>query len=140
MKHTIQDYVMILGRLFIVILFIYAGIGKIMDPEGTIAYITSSGLPFPTLAYLGSIIIEVILAFALLFGLMTRITATIIAIFTLITSVVFHIDFSDSIQVLMFLKNIAIFGGLLQIIAIGGGQLSIDAMINRKKINQIKLI
>ena len=67
---------------------------------------------------------------ALLLGFQTRLAATTLAIFTLATAVLFHNNMADQNQMIHFLKNIAITGGLLQVIAFGAGAFSLD---NRRK-------
>ncbi|MBX7541814.1 DoxX family protein [Qipengyuania sphaerica] len=114
------------ARVMIAAIFLLAGINKIADPASTIGYIESVGLPAPTLALWGAIIVEVLGALALIAGFKTRITAFALAAFSLVTAVVFHNQIGDPTQFVMFFKNIAIAGGLLQIAAFGPGALSID--------------
>jgi putative oxidoreductase len=67
---------------------------------------------------------------ALMAGFQTRLTATVLAVFTLATAILFHNNMADQNQMIHFLKNIAITGGLLQVIAFGAGAFSLD---NRRK-------
>ena len=106
-----------LGRMMLALIFILAGVGKIMDPAGTMGYMQSVGLPgallWPTIA------LEVLGGLAVAVGFKTRYAAIALAIFTIATAVIFHRNFADQMQMIMFLKNIAIAGGLL-LLAVGG--------------------
>jgi putative oxidoreductase len=123
-------YVPALGRLLIALIFVMSGLSKIAAPAQTIAYIQSSGAPFAPAAFAIAVIVEVIGGLALLAGYQTRLTAGTLAIFTLATAVLFHNNLADQNQMIHFLKNIAITGGLLQVVAFGAGAFSID---NRRK-------
>jgi putative oxidoreductase len=92
----------------------------------TQGYIASVGLPLPILSYLIAITVEVCGGVLLIVGYRTRIVASILAIFTLATALSFHTAFGDQNQMVHFLKNICIAGGLLQVVAFGAGSLSID--------------
>ncbi|MGO8918664.1 MAG: DoxX family protein [Stellaceae bacterium] len=115
------------GRLLLAVLFLLSGLSKIAAPAMTQGYIASVGLPAPLLGYLIAIVVEVGGGVLLLVGYQTRIVALILAAFTLAAALAFHNDFSDQNQMIHFLKNIAIVGGLLQVAAFGAGSLSLDA-------------
>ncbi len=123
-------YLPALGRLLIALIFVMSGLGKIAAPAATIAYIQSAGAPLAPAAYAIAVIVEVVGGLALLVGFQTRLTAAVLAIFTLATAVLFHNNMADQNQMIHFLKNIAITGGLLQVIAFGAGAFSLD---NRRK-------
>jgi len=126
-----QQTVAALGRLLLAGLFLFSGLGKIMAPEGTQAYIAAAGLPFPLLGYLAAIAVELGGGILLLLGYRTRIVAWAMAAFTIAAALCFHNHFADQNQLIHFLKNIAIAGGLLQIAAFGAGGLSLDARARR---------
>jgi putative oxidoreductase len=115
------------GRLLIAALFLTSGLGKLAAPAMTIGYIASVALPFPTLGYAVAVTIEVGGSLFLLAGFQTRTVAIVMTVFTLITAVGFHSDFSDQNQMIHFLKNVALAGGLLQVVAFGPGLFSLDA-------------
>lgn len=115
------------GRLLIAALFLTSGLGKLAAPATTIGYIASVGLPIPTLGYAVAVAIEVGGSLFLLAGFQTRTVAIAMTVFTLITAVGFHSDFSDQNQMIHFLKNVALAGGLLQVVAFGPGLFSFDA-------------
>lgn len=110
-------FVQPLGRIMLALIFILAGVGKIMDPAGTMGYMQSVGLPgallWPTIA------LEVLGGLAVAVGFKTRYAAIALAIFSVATAVIFHRNFVDQMQMILFLKNIAMAGGLL-LLAVGG--------------------
>ena len=109
--------IQLLGRIMLALIFILAGVGKITDPVGTIGYMQSVGLPglllWPTIA------LEVLGGLAIAVGFHTRIAAFALAAFSIASAVLFHNQFADQMQMIMFLKNIAMAGGLL-LLAVGG--------------------
>jgi len=119
------------GRLLIAVIFLVSGLGKIAAPAMTQGYIASAGLPAPALAYLIAIVVEVGGGVLLVVGFQTRLVALVMAVFSVVTAVGFHHDFADQNQMIHFLKNIAMAGGLLQIVAFGGGAFSLDGRRSR---------
>ena len=115
-----------LGRVMISTLFILAGLSKLAAPAMTIGYIQSVGLSLPSLAYGIATFIEIVGGITLLLGYRTRIAAGVLFVFTLATAAFFHNHFGDQNQFIHFFKNIAIAGGLLHVIAFGGGRVSLD--------------
>ena len=114
------------GRLFLASLFVLSGLSKIAAPVMTQAYIASAGLPVPMLVYAAAILVEVGGGVLLLIGYQARIVALALTAFTLVAAVAFHANFGDQNQMIHFLKNVAIAGGLLQVAAFGAGALSVD--------------
>ncbi|WP_367849941.1 DoxX family protein [Rhodoferax sp. WC2427] len=132
MFKTLQNPLSFVGRLLLATLFLPAGISKITGFAGTVGYITSVGLPFPTLAALAAIAVEVLGGLALILGLGTRLAALVLAGFTLVASFFFHAYWAvpaEAVMVtqLLFIKNIAVVGGLLTVAAWGAGAWSLDA-------------
>ncbi len=125
--NTAQTFSAGVGRVLLASLFLFSGLGKLAAPLATKGYIASVGLPFPELAYLGALAVELGLASLLLLGYRSRPVAVAMAVFSLVTAAVFHSALGDQNQVIHLLKNVAIAGGLLQIAAFGGGALSLDA-------------
>lgn len=121
-----STWVAAFGRLLIAAIFLFSGFGKIAAPEATQSYIASAGLPLPILGYVIAIIVEVGGGILLLVGYQARIAALIMAIFTVFAAFSFHNNFSDQNQMIHFMKNLCMAGGLLQIVAFGTGSFSID--------------
>ena len=116
------------ARTLLAPLFLVSGFGKLVAPAATNAYIISAGLPLPDVAYLIAVAVEVGLGLALLFGYRTRVVAALMAAFTVATAFAFHAPYADPNQMTAFLKNLAITGGLLQVVAYGAGGFSLDAL------------
>lgn len=111
------------GRLFIAIIFLASAFGKITNFEGTLAYMEAHGLPAAKLLCLGAIAVESAGAGALILGYKTRWGAAALAAFIISATAVFHTQPDQRIQLL---KNLAILGGLLTVIAHGPGPLSLE--------------
>jgi putative oxidoreductase len=122
-----SSVVALAGRILLAAIFVLSGAGKIADPSGTIAYIGSAGLPSPQLAFAGAVAIELGGGIALILGYRTKFVAGALALFSFLAALAFHSAFADQNQMIHFLKNVAMAGGLLQIVAFGGGRLSLDA-------------
>lgn len=129
------DTIALIGRILIAVLFILSGLGKLAAPAATQAYIASAGLPAPVLAYFGSMSVELIGSVLLIVGFRVRSVAAGMAFFTLLTAVFFHRDFADQNQMINFLKNIAIIGGLFQVAAFGAGRFAVDRLFGHKEMS-----
>src|SRR4051812_2258820 len=121
------------GRLLMAILFILSGIGKIAAPEATQGFIASAGLPLPLpmLGYLLAIVVEVGGGIMLLVGFQARPVSLVLALFTIVAGLLFHHNFADQNQMIHFMKNLAVVGGLFQVAAFGAGTFSFDARRQR---------
>ena len=116
------------GRLFLSALFFVSGLGKILFYSGTAAYMSSLGVPGALLPL--AIVTEIAGAAAIVLGWRTRFVAFLLAGYTLLTAIIFHSNFSDQIEMIMFLKNVSVAGGLLLLVANGAGPLSLDRRAN----------
>ena len=114
----------ILGRLLLSAIFLINGIGKIFNYEGTIQYMENFDVP----GYLiiPAITVEILFPILLILGYYTKFSALVLSLFTLVLAVIFHMDFSNQMQLMSFLKNIAIAGGFLIIFVYGPGKYSLD--------------
>ncbi|WP_326534151.1 DoxX family protein [Pseudorhodoferax sp.] len=126
-----QDALALVGRILLAALFIPAGFGKLTGFAGTVGYIGSVGLPLPQVGAALAIVVELGLGLALLLGFKTRLAALVLAVFTLAASFFFHNYWAmpadkAGMQQLMFMKNVAITGGLLAFVAFGAGRFDID--------------
>lgn len=118
--------VTLLGRVLLALIFIVAGIGKIMDPAGTLGYMESMGMPAHKLFLYGAILVELGGGLLLLLGFKAKQAAFLLFIFMIPTTLIFHRNVADQMQMVMFLKNLAIMGGLLTVFAHGPGPASLD--------------
>ena len=115
------------GRVLLSAIFILSGISKVSAPAAMIGYIESVGLPFPTVALALAVLVELVGGIALILGYQTRLVAAALAIFSVATALAFHNQLGDQNQFIHFFKNIAMAGGLLQVVAFGAGRFSLDA-------------
>jgi len=118
----------LIGRIFISLIFLIAGVGKIFNYEGTIGYMESFGIPGYLL--IPAIIIEILFPLLVIIGYKTKLAAIILALFTISLAIIFHTDFSNQMQLMSFLKNFAIAGGFLIIFVRGPGKYSIDQRLS----------
>lgn len=125
----LEDIGILIARILMPILFISAGWGKITDYAGTQQYMEAMGVPGALLPL--TILLEFGGGLAVLFGLLTRTTALITAIFTLITAFLFHSNFAEGMNSLMFMKNMTIAGGYLLLAVTGAGAISIDRLLKK---------
>jgi putative oxidoreductase len=119
-------YLPLAGRLLIGLPFAMSGLGKLGAYGPTTQMIGAAGLPLPVLAFAVAVGVELGGGLLLIAGFRTRVVALALVLFSLATAVSFHGNFADQNQMIHFLKNIMIAGGLLQIVAFGAGAFSID--------------
>lgn len=121
---TLKNTTEVVGRVLIAALFLLSGMGKITAYTATAGYMASVGVPGAILPLV--IATEVLGSLAIILGWKTRIVAVLMAGFTLLTGIVFHNNFADQIQMIMFLKNVSITGAFLLLAVHGAGPLSLD--------------
>ncbi|MDP3859129.1 MAG: DoxX family protein [Stagnimonas sp.] len=112
------------GRILLASLFLISGLSKLGAYEGTVAYMSAMGVP--GFALPAVIALEVLGGAAIMLGFQTRVVAFLLAGFSLVSALLFHANFGDQIQQIMFLKNVSIAGGFLLLVANGAGPLSLD--------------
>ena len=126
---TVQKFSELAGRIFLAAIFLISGLGKIGAYAETVAHMTAAGVPGALLPAV--IAAEVLGAIAIIVGWKTRIAAFLLAGFTLLAGLIFHSNFGDQVHMIMFLKNLAIAGGFLLLVANGAGDLSLDRRLHR---------
>ena len=122
---TVHKLSELAGRILLSVLFLISGLGKITAYAGTAAYMSSLGLPGALLPV--AIATEVLGVLAIIIGWQTRIAAFLLAGYSLLTALIFHANFADQVEMVMFLKNVSIAGGLLLLVANGAGPWSLDS-------------
>jgi putative oxidoreductase len=120
-----SKYIAALGRLALAAIFLASGIQKLLTPEQTQSYIASANIPQPFIAYWASTAVEVLGGLSVALGFAPRIGALVLAVFSVAAAIIFHTNFGDQNQMIHFMKDIAIAGGLLQVVAFGSGGLAI---------------
>lgn len=135
---ALQNTLLLTGRLLLAYIFVMSGWNKIGGFEGTVGYITSvGGLPVPTIAAIIAIIVEMGGGLLIVVGYKARWAAAALAIFTLVTALFFHAYWAAPAeemqnQMIHFMKNLAIAGGLLYVAACGSGAYSLDRAVDRR--------
>jgi putative oxidoreductase len=123
---------LLVGRILVAQIFILAGIDKLgAGYSGTQAYMESMGVPGALLPVV--IALEIAGGLALAAGFIARYAAWALAAFTVVAGVLFHANFSDQMQTILFMKNMAMAGGLLVLAVAGAGALSLDHKLNSKE-------
>lgn len=117
------------GRVLLAALFLLSGVGKLGAYSGTVAYMASMGVPGAMLPVV--IALEVLGGLAIILGWQTRVVAFLLAGFSLVSALLFHHNFADQMQMVMFLKNVSIAGGFLLLVAHGAGAYSLDRRLAR---------
>lgn len=117
---------MIIGRILLSAIFIQAALSKLMDVSGTIAYFQGLGLLLPSVTIWLVVLVELVGGLMILTGFYTRIAATILAFFCIVTAFIGHSDWSNVTEFQAFMKDIAIAGGLFYVAAAGAGIISLD--------------
>lgn len=122
-------FIELAGRILLSIMFIMAGFSKIGGYEGTQGYMEAMGVPGMLLPLV--ILLELGGGLLLLAGFQARIVAFLLAGFCLLSGFIFHFQPAEQMQMIMFMKNITIAGGLLFVVARGAGMLSVDAKLKK---------
>ena len=114
----------LIGRVFISGVFLLSGFSKIGNYDGIVGWMESFGLPGFLL--IPAIILEILAPMLIIIGYQTRIAAAALSLFCLSTAIIFHNDFSDQMQFIAFMKNIALSGGFLFLVVNGAKGYCLD--------------
>ncbi|RME26426.1 MAG: DoxX family protein [Deltaproteobacteria bacterium] len=135
----LQGPIVLVGRILLSAIFISSGISKIFNWDGTAAYMTQAGMPAVTFFLLGAIALEVLGGFSVLLGLCPRLGAAALIVFLIPATLIFHNFWAiedqmmRQMQMIMFMKNMAIMGGLLMVLGFGTGRFTIMDKFAPKK-------
>ena len=132
MNPTIECYAPLLTRVLVSQIFVIAGVGKVADWSGTAGYMASKNMPFVGFFLVMAILFELVGGLAVLIGFRARLGAAALIVFLIPTTLIFHSFWTDPddqsrMQMIHFMKNLAILGALLMIAAHGPGPISLDA-------------
>ena len=120
-----------IGRLLLSILFLIEGLGKISMRENVIMYMEDYGVP--GILFAPATALEILFPIILIVGYKTKWAASVMALFTFTVAIIFHTDFSEGMQMIFFLKDLAIAGGFMIIVAYGPGKISLDHYFKSKQ-------
>ena len=120
-----KNIIPLFARIFICAIFIFSGIHKILDPAGTKQFMSTFGMPLVGIFFIGAVIFEIGGGLSLLLGFKARWGAWALIIFLIPTTLIFHTNFSEQMQLIQLMKNLAILGGLLMIATFGPGKISL---------------
>lgn len=127
-----MNYIPLVARIFLSVIFLRSGISKILDFSGTQQFMSANGIPLALtgLLLVGSIIFELAGGLSVLLGYKVRWGAIALIIFLIPATLIFHTNFAEEMQVIQFLKNLALMGGLLMVVYFGSGPVSLNARSN----------
>lgn len=121
-----QKYIPLVARTFLAVIFVTTGIMKITGFSGTQEQIASVGIPLAALVTVFTIVFEIAGGLSLILGYKARIGSILLLLFLVPATLVFHNPLVDPSQMIQFMKNLAIVGGLLMVTTFGSGPLSVD--------------
>jgi|YNPMSStandDraft_2_1061718.scaffolds.fasta_scaffold80000_1 putative oxidoreductase len=126
----------LLGRICLSAIFLLSGINKVTNWEQTAQYMQAQGMPLVPLFLLGAIVLELAGGLSVLLGYQARLGATLLILFLIPATLIFHNFWvfqgqEQQMQMIMFLKNVAILGGLLLVLGMGAGPISLDNRCSR---------
>ena len=129
---AVEKFGPVVGRILLALIFLMSGINKVLNWEGTEGYMASVGMPMVTLFLIGAVVLEIGGSLSVIAGFKARWGALALIVFTIPTTFIFHAYWAVDpaqmqIQQIMFMKNLAMVGGLLIIMAFGAGPVSVDA-------------
>lgn len=124
----VPRFVPLIARAFLAAIFFQSGIGKILGFADTQGFMATAGIPsgLTGLLLVGAILFELLGALLILVGYKARWGALLLILFLIPTTLIFHTNFAEQGQLTQFLKNLAIIGGLLMVVYLGSGPLSLD--------------
>ena len=121
----------LVGRIFISTLFLIEGVGKLFTQEQVIMYMEDYGVP--DILFIPAVVVEILFPLLLIVGYKTKLAALVMTLFTLTVAIIFHTDFSEGMQLIFFLKDLAIAGGFIIIFTYGSNKFSLDHLLKSKQ-------
>ena len=121
----------LIGRILLSALFLIEGIGKISMQEDVMMYMENYGIP--GILFIPAVILEILFPLLLIVGYKTKLAAFVMALFTFTVAIIFHTDFNKGMEMVFFLKDLAIAGGFLMIFVYGANKISLDHFLKSKQ-------
>ena len=122
-SYSVNNYLSLLARIGLSAIFLWSGINKIMNPLATQEKMSAHGMPLTSVLLVAAIALEILGGLSVLLGIKPQWGATMLVIFLIPATLIFHTDFSTEIEQAMFLKNLAMLSGLMMLIQHGGGNI-----------------
>jgi putative oxidoreductase len=119
----------LVGRVFISLVFLLSGINKIGNYEGSVGWMESFGMP--GIFLIPAIILEIVAPILIIIGYKVKIAAALLSVFCIVTALIFHTDFSNQMQFVSFMKNIALAGGFLFLVINGTKDFSLERKLSK---------
>ena len=119
----------LVGRVFISLVFLLSGINKIGNYEGSVGWMESFGMP--GIFLIPAIILEIVAPILIIIGYKVKIAAALLSVFCIATALIFHTDFSNQMQFVSFMKNIALAGGFLFLVINGTKDFSLERKLSK---------
>ena len=119
----------LVGRVFISLVFLLSGINKIGNYEGSVGWMESFGMP--GIFLIPAIILEIVAPILIIIGYKVKIAAALLSVFCIVTALFFHTDFSNQMQFVSFMKNIALAGGFLFLVINGTKDFSLERNLSK---------
>jgi putative oxidoreductase len=127
---NLQAINLLAARVLLAVMFLMAGMSKLgAGYAGTQGYMEAMGVPGALLPLV--ILLEIGGAIALIIGFKTKLAAASLAVFTVAAALLFHANFEDQMQSILFMKNMAVTGGFLALISMGAGRFSVDNLFTK---------
>ncbi len=126
MRSGAMDWIGLLGRVLMSVIFIVGGVGKALAPAATMAFFAKDGVPVPGAAYAVALAVEIGGGILFLAGWRVRSMALLLAVWCIATAMVAHYHPENREQMINFMKNVCMAGGFLQVVAFGGGRLGLS--------------
>jgi len=120
----------LLARIFLSALFLIEGVGKIFSKKQVVMYMEDYSVP--GILFVPAVVLEIIFPLLLIVGYKTKLAALVMSLFTLTVAIIFHTDFSNGMQLVFFLKDLAIAGGFLVVFVYGSNKFSLDHFLKSK--------
>ena len=121
----------LIGRILLSVLFLVEGVGKLFTQEQVIMYMEDYGVP--EILFIPAVVVEILFPILLIVGYKTRIASLVMTLFTLTVAIIFHTDFTEGMQLIFFLKDLAIAGGFIIIFVHGSSKFSLDHFLKSKQ-------
>ena len=128
-----KAFASLIGRILLVLIFVNSGIGKIGNFDGTAQYMAKFGMPMTSFFLVGAIFLELVGSITVILGYFTRFGALLLFVFMIPTTLIFYTHFGDQVQMIMFMKNVSMLGGILILLAHGPGRWSLDSLLRKEK-------